>query len=88
MCSKADTPPPPAILSYTHKDIVLNLDEMTASQVGRRQGRDEQLLVLPVVHLSGPDLAPGYPDQLSSLSVHHLTPRQVVNRLKRTQCQV
>lgn len=41
----------------TYKDVVLYPDDVAASQIGRRQRWNVQLLVSPVVRLTGLDFA-------------------------------
>ena len=67
---------------FTHENVVLNSDEMTAPEIGRRQRGHEQLLVLPIVVVAGPNFAPAHGTQLTSLRLDHFAPRHVLNCLK------
>ena len=65
----------------TYEDVVLDSDDVAAAEVGRRQRRHEQLLVLPVVRLARPDLAPADGRQLPRLRLHDLAPGDVLDGL-------
>ena len=60
---------------------------MASSQVGRRQWRDVQLLVSPIVRLAGFDFAPVERGQLSRLCLHHSIFGHVLDRLKKPRRQ-
>ena len=58
---------------------------MATPEVSWRQGRDKQLLVLPVVGLLRFDLPSTNRREFSGLSVHHLTPRYVLDCLRKEE---
>ena len=58
---------------------------MATPEVSWRQGWDEQLLVLPVVGLLRFDLPSTNRREFSGLSVHHLTPRYVLDCLRKEE---
>lgn len=65
----------------TYKDVVLYSDNVAASQIGRRQRRNVQLLVSPIVRLTGLDFASVEWGQLPSFRLHHSIFRHVLNSL-------
>ena len=71
--------------SSTYEYVVLYPDDVASSQVGRRQWRDVQLLVSPIVRLAGFDFAPVERGQLSRLCLYHSIFGHVLDRLKKTK---
>ena len=69
----------------THKHVILYPDQVTASQVGGRKRRHEQLLWLPVVSAPRSDLASADGRQLPALRLHHLVLGDVLDCLKLNQ---
>jgi len=69
---------------HNEKDVILYPDKVTAPQISRWQGRDEQLLRLPVVGAAGPDLAATDGGELPALGLHHLVLGDVLDRLGET----
>ena len=58
---------------------------MATPEVSWGQGWDKQLLVLPVVGLLRFDLPSTNRREFSGLSVHHLTPRYVLDCLRKEE---
>lgn len=63
---------------HTYKHIVLDFNQMATAQIGRRQRRHVQLLVLPLIGGARPDLSPRNDRQLTALLLHLFAARQIL----------
>jgi len=70
-------------IASTYEDVVLYPNDVAAPQIGGRQRRHEELLVLPVVGLARLDLPAAHAAQLSRLGLHHLAPGHVLDGLRK-----
>ena len=73
--------------SSTYEDIVLYPNDVAASQVGRRQWRNVELLISPVVRFAGFDFAPVERSQLSCFRLDDSVFSHVLDRLHKTREQ-
>ena len=69
-------------IKIAYKNIILNADEMAASQVGRRKGGDEELFWLPVVCRARLYLAAADSGQLPTLCLHDFVLGYVLDSLE------